>query len=268
MPAASIHRSHAVYHEVPWIVGQVALVSAGVLFYFGARGITGSAPATAVAHARDLLAAEHAVGADVEADLQAALLRWDLVMTLANWIYIYGHWPVIVPTLVWLAVRHREHFVRLRDAMMISGAVGLVTFAWYPVAPPRLADLCFVDTITLSSQSYRLLQPTAFVNQYAAMPSLHAGWDLLIGLSITAVAGQGWLRWVGRLLPVLMMLAVVVTGNHYVFDVIAGLAVALAGLAAAHGVERFREHARGHGSGRAAGPVAGCDPHVVTRSLQ
>ena len=33
-----------------------------------------------------------------------------------------------------------------------------------------------------------MLQPPAFVNQYAAMPSLHSGWDLLVGIAIVAAA--------------------------------------------------------------------------------
>jgi len=213
-----------------WVLGQAVLVTAAVLVYFSVRGLTVHDPGVAVAHGRDILAAERLLGLDQEAGLQSALLRWDVLTTLANWIYIYGHWPVIVPTLVWLAAQHHEEYLRLRDAMLASGAVGLVIFASYPVAPPRLLA-GFIDTVTERSHSYRVLQPTAFVNQYAAMPSLHAGWDLLVGLAIAAAAGHAWLRWVGRVLPVLMVVAVVVTANHYVLDVLAGIALSLAGLA-------------------------------------
>ena len=79
-------------------------------------------------------------------------------------------------------------FLRLRNAMMVSGAIGLIVFASYPVAPPRLRGLGLVDTVTSSSTAYRVLQPPAFVNQYAAMPSLHSGWDLLVGIAIVTAA--------------------------------------------------------------------------------
>ncbi len=194
---------------------------------------------------------ERATGLDVEAGLQQVLLRWDWLVAPANWVYIYGHWPVIVPTLVWLAVRHRDRFVRLRDAMMISGGIGLFIFALYPVAPPRLAALGIVDTVSEQSLAYRVLQPPAFVNQYAAMPSLHAGWDLLVGLAIAGAAGSLWLRVAGYLLPVLMVAAVILTGNHYLVDVVAGLALALIGLWAAQVLDRRRpEHARPSGRPR------------------
>ena len=142
---------------------------------------------------------------------------------LINWIYIWGHWPVIVATMIWLAWRHRRVFLRLRDGMLVSGAIGLIVFASYPVAPPRLADGDVVDTVTRSSDSYRVLQPPAFVNQYAAMPSLHSGWDLLVGIAIVTAATTVWLRVVGVLLPASMLLAVVATGNHFVLDVVAGV---------------------------------------------
>ena len=67
-----------------------------------------------------------------------------------------------------------------------------------------------------------MLQPPLFTNQYAAMPSLHAGWDLLVGMAIVAAASSVWLRAIGFILPMLMALAVVFTANHYILDVVAG----------------------------------------------
>ena len=160
--------------------------------------------------------------------------------TLANWIYIWGHWPVIIVTMTWLAWQHRDVFLRLRNGMLVSGGIGLVIFATYPVAPPRLADQGLVDTVTRSSESYRVLQPPEFVNQYAAMPSLHSGWDLLIGIAIFTAATTTWLRIVGVVLPIAMMFAVVATANHFVLDVVAGVLLALVGHAVALGIERRR----------------------------
>lgn len=71
-----------------------------------------------------------------------------------------------------------------RNAFFISGTIGIIIFVLYPVAPPRLADVGVVDTVTMYSSSYRVLQPPAFVNQYAAVPSLHFGWDLLMGIAL------------------------------------------------------------------------------------
>jgi membrane-associated phospholipid phosphatase len=129
--------------------------------------------------------------------------------------------------------------------MLVSGGLGLVVFVSYPVAPPRLVDPDLIDTVTERSYAYRVLQPPNFVNQYAAMPSLHAGWDLLIGISVATAAGSLLVRVVGCVLPVLMAFAVVATANHYVVDVAAGLVLAMVGYAAAVAFESRRARRSG-----------------------
>ncbi len=221
------------HQRVRWVLGQVALVLSGVFFYFQVRGLTAASESVAVDHAHDVLAFEERLGLDVERTVQAPVIGSDTLSTLANWIYIWGHWPVIALTMAWLVWRHREIFLRLRDAMLVSGGVGLVIFMSYPLAPPRLVDPALVDTVSERSYAYRVLQPPNFVNQYAAMPSLHAGWDLLVGISIATAAGTLLVRVIGWVLPVLMAFAVVATANHYVVDVTAGLVLAMLGYAAA-----------------------------------
>jgi membrane-associated phospholipid phosphatase len=100
-----------------------------------------------------------------------------------------------------------------------------------------------VDTVTHAFESYRVLQPPAFVNQYAALPSLHVGWDLLMGIAVMTASSRLLLRAVGALMPLAMVAAVVLTANHYLVDVVAGVAVALTGLAVARVLERRRQPA-------------------------
>ena len=223
------------------VATDVAVVASGVATYFGVRGLTAGDADAAVEHAQDVVAVEQALGLDVEAGVQELLVDVEPLTTAANWVYIWGHWPVIAVVLLWLAVRNRTVFLRLRNAMVASGLMGLCVYTTYPVAPPRLAEMGFVDTITEQSSSYRVLQPPAFVNQYAAMPSLHVGWDLLVGLALVAAAGSVVLRTLGRLMPVLMGAATVLTANHYVLDVLVGAAFGLAGWWVALRLERRRE---------------------------
>jgi membrane-associated phospholipid phosphatase len=228
------------HRRVRWMLGQGLIVATGLFFYFQVRGLTAADPAVAVDHAWDLIRFERAIGLDVEAAVQAAVTPSDKLSTFANWIYIWGHWPVIIATMLWLGWRHREVFLRLRDAMLVSGGLGLVVFVTYPVAPPRLVDAALVDTVTERSSAYRYLQPPNFVNQYAAMPSLHAGWDLLVGISIASAGTVLAVRLIGWVLPMLMAFAVVATANHYLVDVVAGVSLALFGLAVAIALERRR----------------------------
>jgi membrane-associated phospholipid phosphatase len=220
---------------------EVLVVLAGIATYFGIRGATAGSRAAAVDHAHDIVAVQRALGLDVEASVQALVVPSDAMSTLFNWVYIWGHWPVIGATLLWLALQHTTVYYRLRNGMLISGGLGLLVYTTYPVAPPRLAGLGMVDTVTERSQAYRVLQPPQFVNQYAAMPSLHVGWDLLVGLAILAAATATWLRAVGLVMPPVMALATVATANHYVLDAVAGVLFALAGLWGAMLLERRRE---------------------------
>ena len=241
MPRAAVTE----HRRALWVLEQVGIVLLGIFCYFQVRGLTAATPSFAVDHAHDVIWFEERLGIDIEGIVQAPVTESDALSTIANWIYIWGHWPVIVATMVWLLWRHREIFLRLRDAMLVSGGIGLVIFASYPVAPPRLVDPELVDTVTERSYAYRVLQPPNFVNQYAAMPSLHAGWDLLIGISIATAAGTVLVRVIGFVLPVLMAFAVVATANHYVIDVAAGLALAMVGYAAAVALESRRARRSG-----------------------
>ncbi len=91
----------------------------------------------------------------------------------------------------------------------------------------------FVDTVTERSEAYRVLQPPAFVNQYAAMPSLHFGWNLLVGIAIFRHSNHIIGKIIGVALPVFMFASIVLTANHYIIDGLAGGSLALGGLFAA-----------------------------------
>ena len=227
-------------------VREVGIVALAVFLYFFVRGLMHGQEARAYANADRLIDLERALGFFWEPSWQDWALRFDWLGTLANWVYIWGHWPVIVATLVWLLVKHGDGYGVYRNALLISGAIGLVAFTLFPMAPPRfMVDWGFVDTVTLHSNSYRVMQPPSLVNQYAAMPSLHAGWDLLMGIAIVGHASRRAVRAIGFVLPVLMFLAIVLTANHYFMDGVVGAMVALVGLAAARWLHAWRRATQG-----------------------
>ena len=209
---------------------QSVLVVAGVAVYFLARGLTEASPARAQVNADEIIALERSLRLHVEPAAQALVADSDALMTFLNWIYIWGHWPVIAVTFLWLSLRSREHFLLLRNAMVASGVIGVVIFTLYPVAPPRLAGLGLMDSVSENSAAYRILQPPAFVNQYAAVPSLHVGWDLLVGIVVFLASRHVVLRVLAVAMPIAMTAAVVLTANHYVVDAVFGAVVALVGL--------------------------------------
>ncbi|MFF3877873.1 phosphatase PAP2 family protein [Streptomyces sp. NPDC001978] len=199
---------------------------AAVIGYFGVRGLTDSSQDEALHNAAHVEAVEHGLHFDWEPQVQSLVVHDHSITRLLNWIYVFGHWPVIAVTLIWLLSRHPEVFARAAGAMLLSGAAGLIAFAAFPVAPPRLAGLGMTDTVTEQSNAYRVLQPPAFTNQYAAMPSLHVGWNLLMTMAVLAATRKIWLRVLAVALTVAMDATVVLTANHYVLDAVAGVVLA------------------------------------------
>jgi membrane-associated phospholipid phosphatase len=234
--------------SVAWLSGRVAqiaaeavLIAASIVLYFGVRGLITTRIGVAYENAERIVGWEQAAGVFVEPRLQSALAEHSTLNEILGAIYIYGHWPVLLSTLLWVLIRHREAYRLFRNAMLISGMAGVVIFALFPVAPPRfLPTYGFVDTVAEQTPAYRVLQPPMFVNQYAAVPSLHLGWNLLMGIAVITLAGHRVLRWFGALMPLLMLAAIVLTGNHYLFDGLAGTVLALLALLVARAWQRRR----------------------------
>ncbi len=219
---------------------QILLVGGAALAYFGVRGLTEGSLPEATGNAEALVRLERALGLGWEEWVQSLVIGSDALVTLANWVYIYGHWPVVGVALATLFVLAPDRYYLLRNAMFASGAIGLVIFALVPVVPPRLGILEIVDTVSERSTSYRTLQPPGLVNQYAALPSLHFGWNLLVGIVVWRSTRVGIVRVAAVAMVAAMGVAVVATANHYVVDVLAGGAVALVGLLVARELPRVR----------------------------
>jgi hypothetical protein len=217
---------------------EALVVGVAILLYFGIRNATAGSAETAFTNADRIVRFEDALGIEWEAAVQSATTSSDTLVTLANWVYIFGHWPVILGVATWLYLRRPAHYLLLRNAMFASGMLGFLLFALFPVAPPRLLDLGLVDTVTERSDAYRALQPPGLTNQYAAFPSLHAGWNLLVGIVLALAVASVAVRLVALAMPIAMGLAVIATANHFVVDIPGGVVVVLVGLAVAVFLQR------------------------------
>ena len=220
------------------VVREIGVAAVAALTYFGVRNLTAGAADQALSNAERLAELEERFHVAWEGSLQDALLGHGALLTLFNWIYIWGHWPVILTAAIVLYRLRPERYVLLRNAMFLSGAIGFLFFALLPVAPPRLVDPSLVDTVTLHSEAYRALQPPGLTNQYAAFPSLHFGWNLLVGVAVWGATRNTALRLLSIMGPAAMGAAVVLTANHFVLDLAGGAAVVLLAL----WVARRRRH--------------------------
>lgn len=186
---------------------------------------------SAFANARDVLSFERSLGIANERSLQLIALEHRWLIIVLNRYYATVHFPLSVGFLVFTYVRHARLYLRIRWLFGISTASALVIHVLYPLAPPRLLA-GYVDTIAVyGPQIYNNPSVVSQANQFAAMPSLHFGWAVLVAYGIIR-AGPSRYRWLAAAHPVLTLAAIVLTANHFWLDaIVGGLLVVLAGVA-------------------------------------
>ena len=219
---------------------ELAWAAAGALLYFLIRGAVVDRVEEAFARAEDVIALERSLGIFWERTMQEWILSSPPLIDLMNLVYFWLHMPLIIVVALWLFWRHRELYRLTRNAFLGAALIALVMYATLPLAPPRFfPERGFIDTMAIYSEtSYQAQEAGPFVNPYAALPSLHFGWALLLGVALWR-ACSGWrltaipLRTLAILTPAAQFFAIVLTGNHFLIDAVAGMAVAAVGLAAA-----------------------------------
>ena len=222
---------HRVRTALPLAVEAAILVGA-YLAYEGVRRFLAPDSGEAVTRALGLIHLEQRLGIFFEPHLQQLVVGHAWLITLANWVYVWGYLPVIGAAAVYLYIAHRPSYTRYRNAFLLSGVVGLVIFATLPVAPPRMfPEFGFIDTVRDGSSVYRAFEGSDLVNQFAAVPSFHFGWILLVGVALFQTSRRVAVRAAAVALPVIMLSAILLTANHYLIDAIAGGATVLAALA-------------------------------------
>lgn len=184
--------------------------------------------AGAMEHAMWLWNLERSMHLPSELSLQRALIDHKLVMQFLNVYYGGMHVPAVGILLIWLFFRHRERYSRVRTSLALMIA-GCLTIQMIPMAPPRfLTDLGFVDAGLRYGLSVYGRGGSGMSNQLAAMPSQHVGWALVVGFAAVTISTSKW-RWLVLLHPVLTILSVTATANHWWLDgVVAGMVLAVA----------------------------------------
>ena len=222
-------------------VFEISLVALAFLFYFLVRGNVVDRHADALRNANHIIDIERALGIFWEPRLQEVVLNRRPLVDLFNFIYFWLDFPLIVFVGLALYFFRQHQYTVARDAILLSGAISLVIYNLFPVMPPRLLPTGeFVGTIEKYNQlSYQAQSMHAFVNPYAAVPSLHYGWAMIIGGSIVFATKNPFARGFGVLLPWAQMAAIVFTANHYIADAFVGLVVCLGGLVLAAAMQRW-----------------------------
>jgi membrane-associated phospholipid phosphatase len=167
----------------------------------------------------------------VEPSIQSWALNKHWLMDAADWIYLNGHFFVTLGVLAFIYVRRNDSFYFVRNVVMISMALALVGYWLYPTAPPRMfGEWGFTDSVSqfmTGGTGYIDYGPAkAFTNFYAAVPSMHVCFALIIGLSMSRLVRRRAARIAWCMYPLLVTFVVVATANHYFTDVFLGAVTA------------------------------------------
>ncbi|MEV4627068.1 phosphatase PAP2 family protein [Micromonospora sp. NPDC049523] len=225
-PVPAPARRHLAFPYALGALRELLLVAALWAAYSLGRLIADGHVPTAMANAHRVWDLERALGLPDEASLQHLLTQSETLARTANGYYAYVHFPATVAFLVWLYLRRPGYYRRARNTLAVLTGVALVVHLVFPLAPPRmLAETGMIDTAARYGPSV-YGSPTAddLTNQYAAMPSLHVGWALLVAVGLIAVTRSRW-RWLWLVHPAVTLTVVVATANHYWLDGIVAAAI-------------------------------------------
>ncbi|GAA2699932.1 phosphatase PAP2 family protein [Actinoplanes palleronii] len=209
---------------------ELGLVAVLFLIYKVGRLAANGHVSEAFSNARAVWDLEHRLHLPGELSFQHRLLTWHWLVEVANSYYAYVHFPATIACLIWLYVYRPAHYRWTRNILVLLTGTALLVHFVMPLAPPRmLTDTGMLDLGRLYGPAvYGAPETDQLSNQYAAMPSLHVGWAVVVAVALIAATSGRWRGlWLAH--PVVTLLVVVGTGNHYWLDAIA--AVGLLGVA-------------------------------------
>jgi hypothetical protein len=226
------------------VVRQVGLFAAAYVAYRIVRGLVEGDASEAFAHARDLISIERGAHLFVEPSVQAWASGSHVLMDASSWLYVNAQTTVTVSALIYLYLRHNRSFYFVRNMFMIAMCIALVGYTVFPTAPPRfLPEWGFIDSVsnfTGVHVSHASASMNALFNPYAAVPSMHVAFALMIGWPLARLVRNRAVRVLWLVYPFLMAFVIVVTANHFIFDALLGALTAGASAYGASWLARAR----------------------------
>lgn len=238
------------FRSHPWAF-EVALFAIALLIYQASRALVMGRPSTAFENAAGIINWEKSSGLFVETSIQQWVLNHIQLAEALNYFYMYAHWTVTPLFFIWLYKRRARVYPYVRNAFFAANGIALIVYMVYPVAPPRLmgAGDGFVDSLKkVSDIDLHGGVFSGWFNPHAAVPSMHFGYALMIGM-VGLVLLRSWpLRLLALAYPGVVFLTITGTANHYVADALAGglvVAIGFIGVWAWNATrERFRHQTR------------------------
>jgi len=221
---------------------QVSLFGLAYVAYRIVRGVVEGDANAAFAHARDLISLERTLHVFVEPSIQTWASGSHGVMVAASWLYVNAQTSITIGALLYLYLRRNGNFYFVRNMLLIAMPLALIGYMAFPTAPPRfLPEWGFIDTVAqFTGVPQDSVTVDALFNPYAAVPSMHAGFALMIGWPLARLVKPRWLKVFWATYPLIVTFVIVATANHFLADAFLGACTAGIGALAARWLARVR----------------------------
>jgi hypothetical protein len=203
---------------------EIGLLTLLFLGYKGVRQAVRGRVDVAFDNAGRVLSFERWLHLDFEAGLQRVALHSHELIVALNRYYVSVHFTATLVFVVWIYLAHRDWYPHIRRLLIGSTGISLILHVVFPLAPPRMMP-GFIDTMAVfGPNSYADDRVASLANQYAAMPSVHFAWAVLIAYAVVRCS-RSPLRWLIVVHPVMTLAAIILTANHYWLDAAVALLV-------------------------------------------
>src|SRR5262245_61666414 len=208
------------------LLRQIVLFCGAYWLYRLARRMVYDQTIAAFTHAHDIVELERSTHVFIEQSVQSWAIGTGFLDDAASWMYLNSHFVVTTCTLAYIYLFRNEHFYWVRNMFMVAMGLALVGYVLFPTAPPRmLPELGFEDTVAdftgISESSVG-----ALFNPFAAVPSMHVCFALMLSVPMIRMARHGWVKALWCFYAPAITFVVIATGNHWVFDAVTGAMVA------------------------------------------
>jgi hypothetical protein len=206
---------------------EVAIVAIGYWLYSLVRNAVPEQASIALRHGRSVQDLQNTLHLNFELSVNHFVARHEALAQIMDYYYASLHFIVTTAVLIWLFIAHPRIYRGARTVLFATTIVALAGFYLYPLAPPRLLpQYGYVDTLVKFHTWGSFADPdiAKHSNQYAAMPSLHIGWSLWCAIAMFLCARRLWVRLAALAYPVLTLMVIVGTANHFILDAAGGVA--------------------------------------------
>jgi hypothetical protein len=208
-------------------VRQLLLFAGAYYLYRIVRGVVDGQVAVAFSHARGVIDLERGMHLFFEPNLQSWVLERGWMIHFADFMYVNAHFLITLGFLVWLYFTRNETFYFVRNMFMVAMGLALIGYVVFPTAPPRfMGEWGFQDAVTDWVGQGAAHTAGLLANPYAAMPSMHVAFALMVGVTGVRLVRWRALRLLWSVYPLLITWVVIVTANHFWLDAAMGAVVA------------------------------------------